>query len=328
MSKQPHLVGLGNALVDVVAPVDPQVIARHGLTVGGMHLVDEAAAHALFDEVAPGVQQSGGSVANSVAHAAELGLATTYLGKTAEDSLGRAFRAEMDELGIAAPVPLSTTGSGTGRCVVLVTPDGERTMSTHLGAAVELEPGDIASAYPEGGDMLLIEGYLWDAPHGAEAIAEAARRARDAGASVAMTPSDSGCVARNLDAMRAFVEAHADILIGNAEEVAALSGAATPQEGLAWAMARCKVAAVTQSEEGALVADASGTAQVPPDAVPEVVDSTGAGDAFAAGFLAGLAQGESVAEAGAIGARQAARVLGHFGARNGPAARALSLPAA
>ena len=325
----PHIVGLGNALVDVVAPVEHDVIGRHGLTPGGMHLVDAEAARVLFEDVAPGVRQSGGSVANSMAHAAELGCRSTYLGKTARDELGETFRADMDVLGVAQPIPAAATESGTGRCVVLVTPDGERTMSTYLGAAVELHPDDIAGACPEACDILFVEGYLWDAPHGAEAIAEAAGRARAAGARVALTPSDPGCAERNRAAMSGFLAEHADILVGNRDEVSALAGGAPHAEAaLDWAMKSVAAAAVTDSANGSWVAADGTMAHVHAVPVTEVVDSTGAGDAFAAGFLAALARRQSAPEAGRLGARQAAQVLGHYGARDGAAAEALSFSAA
>ena len=159
MNKQtPHIVGVGNALVDVVAAVTPEVIARHGLKTGGMYLVDAAAAQSLFEEVGPGVRQSGGSVANSMAHLSDLGLSGTYLGKTAQDDLGTTFAEEMRAMGIDSPIAPGPAGeTGTGRCVVLVTPDGERTMSTYLGAAVTLKPSDLADAMPERFDTLFVE---------------------------------------------------------------------------------------------------------------------------------------------------------------------------
>ncbi|WP_397544413.1 adenosine kinase [Roseovarius salis] len=327
--KTPHIVGLGNALVDVVAAVDPEVITRHGLTHGGMHLVDAEAAHALFDEVGPGVRQSGGSVANSVAHLSETGVTGTYLGKVASDDLGRSFRDEMEELGIAAPVAAAAPEeAGTGRCVVLVTPDGERTMSTYLGAATTMKPSDLGGAMPDSFDMLFVEGYLWDAPQGAAVIEDAAQKAKAAGARVALTPSDADCVRRNEGVMRNFVERHADILIGNHIEIGALAGTEDTYMALDWATAHVPVAAVTRHDEGSVVADASGRHHIPALPVSRVVDTTGAGDAYASGFLAALAQGRAVDAAGRQGAELAARVLVHYGARDGAAARAISLPAA
>lgn len=330
MSTQtPHIVGVGNALVDVVAAVDQTVIDRHGLTSGGMHLVDAEAAHALFDEVGPGVRQSGGSVANSIAHLSGLGVTGTYLGKVAADDLGRTFREEMAGMKIAAPVAEADDGQiGTGRCVVLVTPDGERTMSTHLGAAVTLSPGDIDAAIPASFDILFVEGYLWDAPEGAAVIEAAARKAKAVGARVALTPSDGGCVERNRDAMLGFISNHADILIGNHVEIGTLAGVEDTEAVLDWALKHVPVAAVTEHEKGSLVADESGRHHVAAAAVSEVVDSTGAGDAYASGFLGGIARGKPVAEAGRDGAELAAKVLVHYGARDGAAARAIALPAA
>ncbi len=327
--KKPHIIGVGNALVDVVAAVDPDVIDRHGLTSGGMHLVDADAAHALFEEVGPGVRQSGGSVANSIAHLADLGLRGTYLGKVAGDDLGRTFRDEMGGMGITAPVPdAADQGTGTGRCVVLVTPDGQRTMSTYLGAAVTLAPSDIEASLPEDGDILFIEGYVWDAPHGAAVIECAAQKARANGARIALTPSDPGCVDRNREVMLGFIRRHVDILIGNHLEIGALAGQDDTEQALEWAIGEVAVAAVTESEKGSLVADENGRYRVPAAPVAQVLDSTGAGDAYASGFLGGLSMGRGIEEAGRMGAELAARVLGHYGARDGAAARAIALPAA
>lgn len=329
MTDNPHIVGVGNALVDVVAAVEHEVVSRHGLTPGAMHLVDADAAHALFAEVAPGVRQSGGSVANSIAHLADLGIGGTYLGKVAADDLGRSFREEMEAMKIAAPVADAPEGdTGTGRCVVLVTPDGERTMSTYLGAAVTLAPEDIEGVIPERFDTLFVEGYLWDAPKGAEVIEAAAARAKAVGARVALTPSDAGCVDRNRSQMLDFIEHHADILIGNHVEIGTLAGCDATEAVMDWALDHVPVAAVTEHEKGSLVADEGGRHHVPALAVTEVVDSTGAGDAYASGFLGGLARGLTVDEAGRQGAELAARVLVHFGARDGAAARAIALPAA
>lgn len=325
---KPHIVGVGNALVDVVAPVDHDVISRHRLTPGGMHLVDAAAAHALFAEVGPGVRQSGGSVANSIAHMADTGLCGTYLGKIADDDLGRTFREEMGGMGIAAPVADGPASEiGTGRCVVLVTPDGERTMSTHLGAAATLTAADITADHFRGCNLLFIEGYLWDTPEGPAAIETAAKFAKAAGARIALTPSDLGCVDRNRDGMLGFIEDYVDILIGNHIEIGALAR----QDGsaaLKWALSHVNIAAVTESERGSFVSDGGEPVHIEPVPLAQVIDSTGAGDAYANGFLNGLTRGLDVAASGWIGAKLAAGMLGHFGAREGAAARAISLSAA
>ncbi len=318
----PAIVGLGNALVDVLADVDAEAVARHGLTKGGMHLVEAETAEALYREVGPGLRQSGGSVANTIAHARAGGLAASYIGKVAADELGDAFAGDFAALGIGFDAPRLAEGPGTGRCVVLVTPDGERTMSTFLGAAQALSPGDVEAAWPARADILLVEGYLWDAPAGPAAIETAARLAAERGARIALTPSDAGCVERNREGMLAFVEAHCDVLIGNESEFGALAGETAAEAALAWARARVEVAALTRSEAGSLVTDGTEIARISALQVDRVVDTTGAGDAYAAGFLAGLALGERPAAAGRRGARIAAGVVTHHGARQGTAAAA------
>lgn len=315
------VIGLGNALVDVVARVEHDAISRHGLKLGGMHLVGRAESDALYAEVGPGLRQSGGSVANTIAHIRGLGLDCGYIGKVADDELGAAFRADLDALGVrfATPVHDGGAGDGTGRCVVLVTPDGERTMSTYLGAAQALTPRDVEAAMAGAPGLLIVEGYLWDSSEGGAAIAAAAQRTRAAGGLIALTPSDAGCVGRNRAAMLDFVSQHCDILVGNEAEMGALSGMETARHALDWACIYVGVAAVTMSEKGAMVANAEEGAFIPALAVAQVVDSTGAGDAFAAGFLGGLVRGQTLDEAGRTGAELASTVITHPGARQAPA---------
>ena len=317
---KPQIAGLGNPLVDVLASIGPDGPARHGLTPGEMHLVDAATALALYAEIGPGVQQSGGSVANTIAHVGDLGLKGTFLGKVAGDELGRVFRGDMARLGIEVPVPDQGDGTATGHCVVMVTPDGERTMSTFLGACERLAPEDMPDALPPETEILLIEGYHFDTPKGAENVAHAVELARGVGARVALTPSDAGCVDRQRAPMLALIEGACDILIGNEVELAALSGAEDPMSALKWAMEHVGTVALTRSANGALVAENGAVSEVAAEPVAKVVDTTGAGDAFAAGFLVGLARGEDMAAAGRLGAQLAARVIGHFGAREGKAA--------
>ena len=318
-NKQLRVVGLGNALVDVVASVNPEAIARHSLTPGGMHLVDREAADALYAEVGPGLVQSGGSVANSIAHMRGLGLPCTFIGKVAKDALGDAFAADLAALGVDFPA-VGPGETGTGRCVVLVTPDGERTMSTYLGAAQGLTPADVEAGMPDDAALLLVEGYLWDSPEGAAMIDAAAARAHAVGARIALTPSDAGCVGRHRDAMLAFIRDHCDILVGNQHEVGALAGTDSPEEALVWARRHASIVAVTMSEDGALVADEDRAYRIEAQPVERVVDTTGAGDAFAAGFLHGVLEGAPLPEAARRGAELAARVITHPGARQQAAA--------
>lgn len=321
MAKNEKLVvGLGNALVDVVASVEAEAIARHDLRPGGMHLVDRDAAEALYSEVGPGLVQSGGSVANSIAHMRGGGLPCAFIGKIAEDELGHAFRADLDALGVHFPALSPADGHRTGRCVVLVTPDGERTMSTYLGAAQGLSVADVEAGMPAKAALLLIEGYLWDSPEGEAVIRAAALRARNAGAQIALTPSDAGCVERHKGAMLSFIRDHCDVLIGNHHEVGALAGTESPEEALVWARRHAAVTAVTMSEQGALLANDSRAFRIEALPVERVVDTTGAGDAFAAGFLHGLLDGVPLPDAGRRGAELAARVITHPGARERVAA--------
>ncbi|MCA8883738.1 MAG: adenosine kinase, partial [Rhodobacteraceae bacterium] len=282
-NRAPQVAGIGNPLVDVLASIDPDGPARHGLTAGEMHLVDAGTALKLYAEIGPGVQQSGGSVANTIAHLGDLGLKGTFLGQVADDDMGAVFRADMAALGIEVPVASLTDGSATGHCVVMVTPDGERTMSTHLGACERLVPGALPDALPPETEILLIEGYHFDVPEGAANIAHAVELARGVGAKVALTPSDPSCVDRQRSAMLALIEGACDILIGNELELAALSKAEDPLSALHWAMDHVSIVALTRGEHGALLSDGGPVVEIAAAPVAKVVDSTGAGDAFAAG---------------------------------------------
>ncbi|MEM9782645.1 MAG: adenosine kinase [Pseudomonadota bacterium] len=315
MTTPGRIVGIGNALVDVLVQVDMDVIKRHALNHGGMHLVDGLAASALYDEVGPGVMQSGGSVANTIAHLAVDGHATSFIGRVAEDSLGQAFVADLARLGVDCPSSPLSNGAGTGRCVILVTPGGERTMSTFLGAAQVVAAGDAASI-PDDAAMVVVEGYLFDAPEGGAALIAAAERARAIGAKVVLTPSDAGCVGRHLEAMRSFIQAPCDVLIGNEAEMIALSGAKSAAEALDWAAGHAETAVVTLSERGAMAAQGALRAAVPALPVEVVVDTTGAGDAFAAGFLGALARDGDIEAACHAGCAVSAKVITHLGARD------------
>ena len=241
-------------------------------------------------------------------------MAAAFVGKVGRDDLGDVFSKEFEALGITFDTPRHDQ-VGTGRCMVMITPDGERTMSTYLGAAQHLAPRDVAAAMPGACDMIFIEGYLWDLPEGAEVVAEAASRARRAGAQVAMTPSDAGCVERNADAMRDFIARSCDVIVGNGDEMCALASASSPQAALRWARNHVGTAAVTLSEDGCLVSDWDSTTALPAMSVPDVVDTTGAGDAYAAGLLGALATGSTVAQAAERATELGALVVQHTGAR-------------
>lgn len=311
-----RLVGLGHALVDVLVETAPAVVERHNLALGGMHLVDALAAAELYGEIGPGVMQSGGSVANTMAHLGTDGHDAVFLGHVAADGLGEAFVEDMARVGVATP-GARRESPATGRCVIIVTPGGERTMSTYLGAASTLD-ASIANAIPADTGLLLVEGYVFDAPKGPEAIAAAVERARTLGAKIALTPSDAGCVGRHLAAMRAFIADPCDVLVGNEAEMMALSGTQSAEAALDWARTKAEVAAVTLSEKGTITAHGSETVAVEAAPVATVVDTTGAGDAYAAGFLGALARGGDIEAAARAGGALAGRVITHVGARERP----------
>lgn len=312
-----RVVGLGNAIVDILVTVDEATITRNKLEKGGMDLVSEEESWSLYKDLGPSSECSGGSVANTVAHLAGAGVPATFVGKVADDEFGKVFTHDLNALGVDVPTsPVAQgEGPGTGRSIVMITPDGQRTMSTFLGAAVTLNAPDVAAAMPDAFELLFIEGYLWDAPDGPAAIEEAAKRAKSAGAEVAVTLSDAGCVLRHIDEMREFVEQYADILIANEHEAGALARAPKLDDAIAYVRETVRIAAVTRSGDGSVVVNGNVLTNVPPEKVDEVVDSTGAGDAYAAGFLAAYLKGEELPECGREGGRLAARVIQHIGAR-------------
>lgn len=318
------VVGLGNAIVDILVHTDDETLKRHGLTKGGMHLVDEDAAWALYEDVGPATEGSGGSVANTIAHIAGAGLPCTFLGKVSDDTLGKVFTHDLTALGAEVPVAKNTGDTATGRSIVMITPDGQRTMSTYLGAAVSLDAQDIDPALDGTFGVLLIEGYLWDAPDGQAAIAAATRKAKACDAKVALTLSDSECILRHIESMRSFVEDHVDIVFANKDEARALARAATDDDALRYLRQNVLLATVTHSEKGSTIAAGNSVTAVPPVSVDTVVDTTGAGDAYAAAFLARYLKRQDLGECGRAASAHAAKVIQHVGAREMEQARLAS----
>ena len=310
------VVGLGNAVVDVLSHVDDAFLAAHGLPKGAMTLVDGARAGRLQAEMAPSLEASGGSAANTVAGIAARGGKAAFIGRTGGDRLGGVFARDMRALGVDFAAPPSAAGAGTGRCLVMVTPDAQRTMCTWLGAAAELAPGDVDPAQVAAARIAYLEGYLWDPPAAREACRKAASIARAAGRKVALSLSDPFCVERHRRDFRALVDGGGiDILVANEAELAALYGAADFESGLAAVRGACAAAALTRGPRGSVVAAGGEVHEIAAVPVSRVVDTTGAGDLYAAGFLHVLASGGSAAEAGRAGAAAAAATLGHLGAR-------------
>ncbi|HEY9548109.1 MAG TPA: adenosine kinase [Kiloniellaceae bacterium] len=309
------VVCIGNALVDILARTDDAFLAAHGIAKGSMTLVDEARALQIYDAMGPGVEVSGGSAGNTATGVASLGGRAAFLGKVRNDQLGTIFTHDIRSAGVAFDVPHATGGPATGRSMILVTPDAHRSMNTFLGAAVDFGPGDVIEAQVEAAAVTYMEGYLWDSPPAKAAFLRAARLAHAAGRKISLTLSDPFLVNRYKDELKDFVAKHVDIVFANEEEVCSLYGAASFDAALQAVRGHCEVAALTRSEKGAVIVAGEEVHVVDAAPVDAVVDTTGAGDLFAAGFLYGITNGHSLYDSGRIGVIAAAEVISHVGAR-------------
>ncbi len=317
MAEQPEydLVGIGNALVDVVAQTDDAFLDGNELAKGGMMLVDADQSSALYDRMPPGTESSGGSCANTMAGFAALGGKGAYVGKVRDDQFGAVFRHDMRALGCAFDTAAATDGPATGRCLVLVTPDAQRTMCTFLGAACLLTPDDLDTDVIRNGRVTYMEGYLFDQPPAQAAFIEAAETAHAAGREVSITLSDGFCVDRHRDAFHDLVENHVDVLFANEVEICSLYQVDGFDDALQQVRGHCKVACLTRSEKGAVIVSGDEVHVIDAAPVSKVLDTTGAGDQYAAGFLYGYTQGKDLQTCGKIGAVTAAEVIQHYGAR-------------
>lgn len=309
------VAALGNAIVDVLAPADEAFLEANGLARGAMTLIDEPRAHALYARMAAGIEASGGSAGNTVAGVASLGGRAAYIGKVADDQLGEVFAHDMRAGGVAFSTPPLVGGAATARCLISVTPDGQRTMSTFLGASVALTPTDVNAEMIKGAQVVYLEGYLFDPDEARRAFAKAATIARDAGRRIALTLSDAFVVERHRDGLLAFIDSDVDVVFANAVEVQALfktQGLDAAGRALA---ERVEIAAVTHGEAGSVVFSGGQAISIPAAPVSQVVDTTGAGDQYAAGFLFGLARGVPMEVCGRLGSLAAAEVIQHYGPR-------------
>ena len=310
------VLGIGNAIVDVIARAEEDFLLRQGMRKGAMTLIDGARAEAIYDAMGPAVEMSGGSAANTIVGLASLGARAAFVGKVKDDLLGRAFGHDIRAAGVTFDTPPASAGPSTGRCYVLVTPDGERTMNTYLGAAQDLHPDDIDADAIAASAIVYLEGYLWDPKHAKDAFLKAAKIAHEAGRKVALTLSDAFCVDRWRDEFRQLMRTRTvDLIFANEAELHSLYETADFETAVKALRADVEVAVVTRSEKGCLVVGADGTEAVPAFPVDHLVDTTGAGDLFAAGFLAGLARGADDRTCGRLGALAAAEVIQHLGAR-------------
>jgi sugar/nucleoside kinase (ribokinase family) len=306
---------VGNAIVDVLAPCTPEFLSAQGLAPGSMSLVDEVQSAALYAAMAAGVEASGGSAGNTVAGVGSFGGRAAYLGKVADDTLGQVFTHDIRAAGVAFDTPALIGGAGTGRCLINVTPDAQRTMSTFLGAANQLTVADIDPALIADSLIVYLEGYLFDPAPARAAFEAAAEAAHAAGRKVAITLSDSFVVGRWRVELLAFIEASADIVLANESELLALFETDDFEAAAARLATIVEVAAITRSADGSVIVAGDDRVVVKAAPVDKVVDTTGAGDQYAAGFLLGLARGLSLAEAGALGSLAAAEVIAHWGPR-------------
>ena len=317
------VLGIGNAIVDVLSRADDAFLSKHGLVKGSMMLIDEQRADTLYAAMGPGVEVSGGSCGNTMAGVASFGGKGAYIGKVRDDQLGQVFGHDLKSMGVSFDTTSATAGPSTARCLILVTPDAQRTMNTYLGACTGLGPNDIDTKIVGAAQVTYVEGYLWDPPKAKKAVLKAFDAAHAAGRQVSITLSDSFCVNRYREEFRDLVRNKVDILFGNEAEIKALYEVETFEEALEAMRKEAKIAALTRSEKGSIVIKGSETYAVPAAAVAKVVDTTGAGDLYASGFLFGLTNGKSLAECARLGGIAAAEVISHVGARPEQALRGL-----
>jgi len=310
------VVGIGNAIVDIIGRCDDAFLARHGYAKGSMQLVDAAGAAKLYDDMGPAVEISGGSGANTIVGVASFGGRAGFIGKIADDQFGHIFGHDIRTAGVTFTTPAAAKGSEpTGRCLVLVTPDGQRTMHTFLGVSPQLGRGEVDPTLVASARIVYLEGYLFDRPEAKAAFRQAAGIAAQAGRQVALSLSDAFCVDRHRGEFLKFIRASVDILFANEAEITSLYQTSSFEEAARHAQTDTKLAALTRSEQGSVILAADTRIAVPAEPVAKVVDTTGAGDLYAAGFLFGLAQGRDLETAGRLGSLAAAEVISHLGAR-------------
>lgn len=309
------VVGVGNALVDVLAHEDDDFVVRHDLARGAASMVDAETSERVYQAMNPSTEMSGGAAANTVAGVASFGGTAAFVGKVADDQLGEVFAHDLRAAGVHFDTPPATDGPPTGRCLVVVTPDAERTMCTYLGASENIGPADVVEATLADGHVAYLEGYLWDEPEAKAALRRASKITHRAGGRVAFSLSDPFCVDRHRDEFLALVDGEIDVLFGNEAEVLSLFQVDDFDEALQMIRGRCEIVVLTRSAAGSVVATDDEVHVIDAEPVREVVDMTGAGDLYAAGFLFGLTHGHGLSGCARLGSLAAAEVIGHLGAR-------------
>ena len=309
------VVGIGNAIVDIIGRCDEDFLTRHGRIKGSMQLVDAATVLQLYDDMGPAIEISGGSVANTMVGIASFGGKAGFIGKTADDQFGQVFRHDIRAAGVTFNTPSAGDSEPTGRSLILVTPDGQRTMNTALGVSPRLGGGEVDAELIASARILYLEGYLFDRPEAKAAFRQAAEIAAKAGRQVALSLSDPFCVDRHRPEFLKLIKDSVDILFANEAEIISLYETTQFDDAARQAQTDTKLAALTRSEKGSVILSGGNSIVIPAAPVAKVVDTTGAGDLFAAGFLFGVATGKDLATAGKLGSMAAAEIISHIGAR-------------
>lgn len=309
------VLGIGNAIVDILVQTEDDFLSENGLTKGAMGLVSAEEQRALYDKAGQAVESSGGSAANTLAVIAALGGGAAFAGKVRNDQLGTVFQHDIRAAGVTFTTPMSEDGAPTATCLVLISPDGQRTMQTYLGTCVEFSKADLDPAQVAAAKVVYMEGYLWDPDPAREAFFEAAKIAHDAGRKVSLSLSDPFCVDRHRDGFMEFISEHVDILFANEDEILSLFQVEDFDTAAEKIRGVVDIAALTRSEKGSVIVTADETIAVPAAKIEQLVDTTGAGDAYAAGFLAALTQGQNLKTAAELGGLMAAVIIQQIGAR-------------
>jgi sugar/nucleoside kinase (ribokinase family) len=309
------VAAIGNAIVDVIAPASDAFLADQGLVKGSMMLIDDDQATVLYEKMASAMEASGGSAGNTIAGVASLGGRAAFIGKVAQDALGDVFAHDIEAIGAVFSGARLTGGAGTGRSLINVTPDGERTMCTYLGAAAALTPDDVDPAIIEASKITYLEGYLFDPADARRAFAKAAGLARASERLIALSLSDSFVVERHREALLGFIDSEVDIVFANEDEIKALFQLDDFDAAVRAVRSRAKIAAVTRGAKGSTIVSGDAIHHIDAAKPQKIVDTTGAGDQYAAGFLLALAQGRSFDHCGRLGSLSAAEVIDHYGPR-------------
>ena len=309
------VVGIGNAIVDVLSKTDDAFLSKNNINKGTMTLIEAAQAEALYAKMGPAMEVSGGSAANTMAALASMGSSAGYIGKVAHDQLGNVFRHDIRATGVVFETQPLLQAAPTARCMILITPDAQRTMSTYLGACVYLSPEDVDTDMVSGAKVTYLEGYLFDRDNAKRAFYKAAETAHKAKRKVSLSLSDPFCVDRHRDAFLDLVKEHVDILFANEAEIKSLYKTNTFEEAAEQARKDCELAVITRSEKGSVIINADGVIEIKAEPVKQVVDTTGAGDLYAAGFLHGYTKGLPLNSCGRIASIAAAEIIAHVGAR-------------